>query len=171
VALIARKNRATENCSWRGDVVTSQLAVDLTKYDVQRADDGGDVGQHMAAAQEVHRLKVGDGRRADLAFVGLIGAIGEQVHTKLSLRRLDRGMDLACGHPRIARLDQGSTSAAAPAPHRPDAPFSDPVPALTDKGYVVASLDNLVSGARAMPRHDAERFGFAPRASQDRRTS
>lgn len=57
---------------------------------------------------------------------------------------------------------------------------------LDDRGYVVASLNNLVTWARsgslmwmtfglaccaiemmqmAMPRYDAERFGFAPRAS------
>jgi NADH-quinone oxidoreductase subunit B len=67
------------------------------------------------------------------------------------------------------------------------APISDSFQnALSDKGFIVASLDNLVIWARsgslmwmtfglaccaiemmqmAMPRYDAERFGFAPRAS------
>jgi NADH-quinone oxidoreductase subunit B len=68
-----------------------------------------------------------------------------------------------------------------------EAPFGNVIEnALRDRGYLVASLDNLVVWARsgslmwmtfglaccaiemmqmAMPRYDAERFGFAPRAS------
>jgi NADH-quinone oxidoreductase subunit B len=74
-----------------------------------------------------------------------------------------------------------------PAGGMPEVPFSASFQnTLSDKGYVVASLDNLVIWARsgslmwmtfglaccaiemmqmAMPRYDAERFGFAPRAS------
>ncbi len=69
----------------------------------------------------------------------------------------------------------------------PRAPFDAAIQsALSDKGYIVASLDNLVTWARsgslmwmmfglaccaiemmqmAMPRYDVERFGLAPRAS------
>ena len=45
---------------------------------------------------------------------------------------------------------------------------------LSDKGFLVATADNLISWARtgslmwmqfAMPRYDVERFGFAPRSS------
>ncbi len=95
-------------------------------------------------------------------------------------------MPLIRSNPRIEDL-AGSRPAAVPPRRLPDAPFVDPVQtALADKGYVVASLDNLVTWARsgslmwmtfglaccaiemmqmAMPRYDAERFGFAPRAS------
>ena len=31
-------------------------SIDLPEHDVERTQNGGDVGQHVAAAQEVHRL-------------------------------------------------------------------------------------------------------------------
>src|SRR5216684_3452553 len=48
-------------------------SVDLAEYDVDGAENGGDVGQHVAAAEEIHRLEMGEARRADLALVGLVG--------------------------------------------------------------------------------------------------
>src|ERR1051326_8066265 len=51
-----------------------------------------------------------------------------------------------------------------------DAFFSDVNSELADKGFLVAAADDLIAWARtgslmSMPRYDAERFGFAPRAS------
>src|ERR1700732_1940909 len=67
-----------------------------------------------------------------------------------------------------------------------DAYFSDLNSELSDKGFLVAAADDLIAWARtgslmwmtfglaccavemmqmSMPRYDAERFGFAPRAS------
>ena len=57
-----------------------------------------DVGQHVAAAQEIHGLQMGEARRADLAFVGLVGAVGDEIDAELALGRLDRGIDLARRH-------------------------------------------------------------------------
>ncbi len=34
-------------------------AIDLPEHDVERADDRRDIGQHMPAAQEIHRLQMG----------------------------------------------------------------------------------------------------------------
>ncbi len=62
--------------------------IDLAEYDIERADDGGNVGEHVATAEEIHGLKVREGRRADTAFIGLVGALGDQVDAELSLRRL-----------------------------------------------------------------------------------
>ena len=56
------------------------------------------VGQHVAAADEVHRLQVREARRADLALVGLVGAVGDEIDAELALRRLDRGVNLAGRH-------------------------------------------------------------------------
>jgi hypothetical protein len=36
------------------------LSIDLSEHDVERADDCRDVGKHVAAAQEVHRLQMGE---------------------------------------------------------------------------------------------------------------
>src|SRR2546430_14443959 len=33
-------------------------AIDLPEHDVERADDRRDIGQHMPAAQEIHRLQM-----------------------------------------------------------------------------------------------------------------
>src|SRR5262249_26925065 len=73
-------------------------AIDLAEHDVERADDRRDVRQHVPAGQEIHRLQVGERRRPDLALVGAIGAVGDQIDAELPLRRLDRGVDLAGGH-------------------------------------------------------------------------
>src|SRR3954449_132045 len=72
--------------------------VHLPEHDVERADHGGDVGEHVATAEEIHRLEVGEARRADLAAVGLVGAVGDEIDAELALRRLDRRIDLAGRH-------------------------------------------------------------------------
>ena len=38
----------------------TSLSVDLPEHDVERSDDRRDVGKHMPAAQEVHRLQMGE---------------------------------------------------------------------------------------------------------------
>src|SRR3954451_12574503 len=52
----------------------------------------------MALADVMHRLQMGEARRADLALVGLVAAVGDQVDAELALRRLDRSIDLAGRH-------------------------------------------------------------------------
>src|SRR5689334_13019583 len=69
--------------------------IDLPEHDIERAEHGGYVGQQMAAADEVHRLQMRKAGRADLALVGFVAAVGDQVDAELALRRLDRGIDLA----------------------------------------------------------------------------
>ena len=39
-----------------------------------------------------------EARRADLAAIGLVGAVGDEIDAELALRRLDRGVDLAGRH-------------------------------------------------------------------------
>src|SRR6266404_5148180 len=73
-------------------------AIDLPEHDVERAEDRRNIGQHMPAAQEIHRLQMGERRRPDLAPVGPVGAVRHQVDAELALGRLDRGVDLAGGH-------------------------------------------------------------------------
>src|SRR6202034_4750522 len=52
----------------------------------------------MALADEIHRLQMRKARRADLALVGFVAAIGDQIHPELALWRLDRGIDFAGGN-------------------------------------------------------------------------
>src|SRR6266849_5617176 len=52
----------------------------------------------MALADEVHRLQMREAWRADLALVGLVGAVGDEIDPELALRRLDRGINLAGRH-------------------------------------------------------------------------
>ena len=52
----------------------------------------------MAAAQEIHRLQMRKARRADLAAIGLVGAVGDQIDAELALGRFDGGIDLAGRH-------------------------------------------------------------------------
>src|SRR5207342_2379019 len=83
-----------DQTGWAG----SPSPIDLSKHDIKRAEDGGNVGEQMALADVVHRLQMGKARRADLALVGLVGAVGDEIHAELALRRLHRGIDLAGRH-------------------------------------------------------------------------
>src|SRR5207244_6757731 len=53
--------------------------IDLSEHDVERAQDRRDVGEQMATADVIHRLQMRKARRADLAFVRLVGAVRDQV--------------------------------------------------------------------------------------------
>ena len=57
-----------------------------------------DATRHVAAREEVHRLQMRKARRADLAFVRFVGAIGDKIDPELALRRLNRGVHFAGGH-------------------------------------------------------------------------
>src|SRR5262249_989041 len=70
------------------------LSIDLPEHDIERSNDRGYVGQHVAATQKIHRLQVRKGGRTDFAFVRLIGAIGNEVDAKLTFRGLNRSVDL-----------------------------------------------------------------------------
>jgi hypothetical protein len=79
------------------NLIEAPSAIDLPEHDVERADDCRDIGQHMPAAQEIHRLQMGERRRPDLALVRPVAAVRHQVDAELALGRLDRGIDLAGG--------------------------------------------------------------------------
>ena len=49
-------------------------------------------------AEEIHRLQMRETRRADLALVGFVGAVGDQIDAELALRRFDRGVHFARRH-------------------------------------------------------------------------
>src|SRR3569623_3605584 len=70
-------------------------SVHLAEHDVEGAKDGGDVGQQVALADEVHRLQMRETRRADLALVRLDGAVGDEIDAELALRRFNGGVDFA----------------------------------------------------------------------------
>src|SRR5215470_3338900 len=73
-------------------------SIDLPEHDVERAEHGRDVGEHVALAEKIHRLQMREARRADLALVGLVGAVGDEIDAELPLGRLDCGVDLASRH-------------------------------------------------------------------------
>src|SRR5213083_608947 len=73
-------------------------AIDLPEHDVERAEDRGYVGEHVAPAEEIHGLEVGKAGRPDFALVGLVAAVGDEIDAELALGRLDRGVDLARGN-------------------------------------------------------------------------
>src|SRR5258705_8893224 len=84
----------SDQTGWAGPPST----IDLSEHDIERAEDGRDIGQQMALADKIHCLQMRKTRRADLAFVRLVAAIGDQIDAELALRRLDRGVDLAGWH-------------------------------------------------------------------------
>src|SRR6266446_192466 len=75
-------------------------AIDLPEHDVERADDRHDIGQHMPAAQEIHRLQMRERRRPDLALVGPVGAVRHQVDAELPVAS-ENSIHLTRSHRRI----------------------------------------------------------------------
>src|SRR6266576_6839455 len=73
-------------------------SVDFPEDDVERAKHGRNVGEHVAAAHEVHRLKMRIARSADFAAVGLVGAVGDEKDAELALWRFDGGINFAGRH-------------------------------------------------------------------------
>ena len=65
------------------------LPINLTKDNVQSADDGHDIGDHHVLAEVVYGGQMREARRLDLAPVGLAGAVGHEVDAELALRSLD----------------------------------------------------------------------------------
>src|SRR3981081_3763412 len=66
----------------------------LPEPEVGGADDRRDICKHVPATQEVHGLQMCERRRPDLAFVGTVSAVRDQVDTELALGGLDGGVDL-----------------------------------------------------------------------------
>src|SRR5439155_12200357 len=71
------------------------LSVDLTEYDIERADDRRNIGQHMAAAHRIDRLQMGKGWRPYLAAIWPVGAVRYQIDAEFTLWCLDWRIDLA----------------------------------------------------------------------------
>src|SRR6266404_1308085 len=94
LSLHAARGRWSGQTGW----AAAQSPVDLAEHDIERAENGRNVSQQVALADEIHRLQMRKAGRADLAFVGLVGAVGDQIHAELALRRLDRGVDFAGRH-------------------------------------------------------------------------
>ncbi len=71
------------------------LSVDLAEHDVQRAQDGGRrPASHMPAIHIVHRLEMRETGRADLAAIGLVGAVGDEIDAELALGASTQAIDL-----------------------------------------------------------------------------
>src|SRR5262249_9562818 len=73
----------------------ARSAVHLTKYDIDGSENSGNIGQHVAAAQKIHRLQMRKTRRTDFAFVWLVGAVSDEVDAELALGRFNGGINLA----------------------------------------------------------------------------
>ena len=69
--------------------------IDLTKHNVARADEGNDVGDHVALRDGVEGGQVREARRADLAAVRPVGAVRHEVDAELALGSFDRSIGLA----------------------------------------------------------------------------
>src|SRR5579862_464749 len=70
-------------------------AIDLTKHDVHRADDGDHVGDHVPLGHLVHGGEVREARGADLHAPRLVRPVAHEEDAELAFRVLHRGIRLA----------------------------------------------------------------------------
>src|SRR3546814_12708645 len=87
---------------WSSDVCSS----DLTEHDVDRTQHGGDVRQHVSTTQKIHGLQMRETRRAYLALVRLVGAVGDEIDAELALGRFNGGINFASGNVEAFRSEE-----------------------------------------------------------------
>ena len=74
------------------------LSVDFAKNNIQRADDGAYVRQHVVLADVVHGGQVGEPGGLDLAPIGLARSVRHQVDAELAFGCLDGRVGGTSGH-------------------------------------------------------------------------
>src|SRR5471032_10423 len=91
VAAVTRQRRETKNVVCPRFQFQAASPVDLAEDEVEGADDGDHVGDHVAARHLVQSLQMREAGAADLHAVGLVRAVGHDVNPELALGMLDRG--------------------------------------------------------------------------------
>src|SRR5713226_10359498 len=92
-----RRGAITRSRKWT-QVFPRGSSIYFSEHDIDRADDGRDIGEHVPAREKVYRLQMRESRRADLALVRFVAAIGDQIDPELALGGLDRGIDFPGRH-------------------------------------------------------------------------
>src|ERR1700683_1703784 len=72
--------------------------IDLAEHNVERAEDCADVGQHVLAAEKIHRLKMREAGCAKFDAVWLVRTVGHQINAELALGRFNCGVNLTSRH-------------------------------------------------------------------------
>src|SRR3546814_7413852 len=81
----------------RGFGVRQPLSVTLSENDVDGADNCCGIGEHVTLRHHVHRLQVAERGRADLAAIGLVAAVADQIDAEFALRAFGGDIDFARG--------------------------------------------------------------------------
>src|SRR5271167_2863245 len=63
--------------------LSARRRTDIGQMVLDRAENGADVGQHVLAAEEIHRLEMREARRPELHAIRLVGAIGHEIDPEL----------------------------------------------------------------------------------------
>src|SRR5271166_219299 len=83
-----------EITKWRR-FISMSLAVHFSQHNVERPDDGHDVGHQMPANHLVKRFQIDERRRTNLHAVGLRSPVAHNVVAQLALGRFNRVIHLA----------------------------------------------------------------------------
>lgn len=86
---------AFDSGSLRGCLV--DLAVDFSEDDVDRADDGDDVGEEAAYGEDFEGFEVHEGAGAFVPAVGAVGAVSDDIEAEFSFRSFDSGVGFSGG--------------------------------------------------------------------------
>src|ERR1700722_9115325 len=83
-----------EITKWRR-FISMALPVDFSQYNVERSDDGHNIGHQVPANHLVERFEINERRRANPHAIRLRCSIANNVVAKLALRRLNRVVNLS----------------------------------------------------------------------------
>jgi hypothetical protein len=70
--------------AWYRKGVLGASPINLTEHDIERTQNSAHIGKHRFAAKEIHRRKMCEARRPDLAAVRPVGAIRDKINAELS---------------------------------------------------------------------------------------
>ena len=81
------------HAAWRSDIANSPVT--FPEHDIHGAEHRRRIREHVALHHEVHRLQMAERGRADLAAVGFVGAVGDEVDAEFALGAFGRDIDFA----------------------------------------------------------------------------
>lgn len=90
-----QKSKPRTFCTYANPPLCTRLPVDLTEHQIHRTDNSYSISQKVTTGHLIEAAQMSEPGRTDLAPVRALGTIGNNVHTHLTLRRLNGSVRLS----------------------------------------------------------------------------